>query len=351
MPIAVRRAALLVLCLLACSAVATFLGSRDHVGRAWADPAGAKPAKPDARQQRDPAGWGSDHVGQELPEFVDSGECLFCHRNDVGPTWVGNKHSQTIRDATPNNPAVKALAADPATQALAPAAQLVMGDSRANRFLKRSQQYGRLDLLSVLASATGRGGRFKLSETEKPHWDVDSFGKDCAGCHATAVDSESHVFTTVSIDCFACHGDGPLDHANDTKLMPLAKARHDSPAVVTSVCASCHIRFGKSKSSGLPYANNFVAGDNLFKDYEFDWSIVDDPQLNPGDRHVLDNIREVVVYGNEQMTCLSCHEVHPGTTLKHRDLPEQAYCAHCHEPGKPKKEHLHYEVHSQRCRY
>ena len=133
--------------------------------------------------------------------------------------------------------------------------------------------------------------------------------------------------------------------------MPLAKKRHDSPAAVTSICAQCHIRFGKSKSSGLPYPNNFVAGDNLFKDFQVDWALADDPQINPADRHVLDNVRDVVVNGRDTMTCLSCHEVHTGSTKRHRDVPEQKYCAHCHEPGKSLKEHIPYEIHSSRCQY
>ena len=42
----------------------------------------------------DPAGWGSDHVGQPVPEYVDGNECLFCHRNDVGVTWSDNRHNR-----------------------------------------------------------------------------------------------------------------------------------------------------------------------------------------------------------------------------------------------------------------
>jgi hypothetical protein len=59
----------------------------------------------------------------------------------------------------------------------------------------------------------------------------------------------------------------------------------------------------------------------------------------------------VVLHGNEQITCLSCHEVHSGRSLRHRDLPDQTYCQHCHEPGKPKREHKRYEVHSELCEY
>jgi hypothetical protein len=205
-------------------------------------------------------------------------------------------------------------------------------------------------MLSVDA-ALSRTGRARLEHVENPTWDARSFATECAGCHATAVDPETHAFATVAHDCYACHGDATEDHANDPSLMPLAKKRKDSAAVVTSICASCHVRFGKSKSSGLPYANNFVAGDNLFKDFQVDFARADDPKLNLADRHVLDNVRSVVLFGNESMTCLSCHDVHAGSSKRHRDVPDQKYCQHCHESGKPKTEHLRYDVHSERCRY
>jgi hypothetical protein len=302
------------------------------------------------RPRLDPAAWGQDHIGQPLPEYVDSGECLFCHRNDIGPSWTKNKHSQTIRDAFKDHPAVQALAANPAAAPLAAQVELILGDSRANRFLKRSAEFGHFDLLSAVA-VPARGTRFRLQQADNPHWDSAIFARRCAGCHTTGIEPATQAFTTASLDCYVCHGDGPLEHANDTKLMPLARARRDSPAAVTSICAQCHIRAGRSKSSGLPYPNNFVAGDNLFKDFEVDWSLADNADLNPADRHVLDNVREVVLFGNEQLTCLSCHEVHQGTSLRHRELPDQAYCQHCHQPTKSKKEHKHYDVHSPLCGY
>ncbi|HEY4311899.1 MAG TPA: cytochrome c3 family protein [Pirellulales bacterium] len=298
----------------------------------------------------DPAAWGEDHVGQELPEYMESGECLFCHRNEVGTTWGTNKHNRTIREPEADNLALAALRADPATKQPADEVQLIMGDTRETRFLKRSAAYGKLDLRTVGATLS-RTGRAKLDHVDKPTWNTEIFAAECAGCHATAVDPETHAFAAPSLDCFTCHGDAPAKHANDPKLMPLAKARKDSPAVVTSICAQCHVRFGKSKSTGLPYANNFVAGDNLFRDFQVDFALADDVKINPADRHVLDNVRDVVLYGRESMTCLSCHQVHTGSTKAHRDVPDQKYCLHCHEAGKPKKEHIPYEVHSQRCQY
>jgi hypothetical protein len=309
--------------------------------------AGAPPA---ASKTLDPAAWGTDHVGQPIPPYMESGECLFCHRAEIGTTWGPNKHNRTMRDADPKEPATEALAANPQTKPFAGEVQLLLGDTRANRYLKRSTAYGKVEMLSVPA-IYGRGRRPRLDVQGKPAWDATTFATECAGCHATAVDSETHAFSAVSLDCYTCHGDAPTEHANEPELMPLAKARKDSPQVVTSICASCHVRFGKSKSTGLPYPNNFVAGDNLFKDFEVDFDRADDPKLNPADRHVMDNVRDVVVRGNESMTCLSCHNVHSGSSKAHHDLPVVRYCQHCHDASSPIKGHKTYEVHSDRCRY
>jgi hypothetical protein len=255
-----------------------------------------------------------------------------------------------VRPAEEGDTGVAALAADPATKALAADVQLVVGDTRAERFLKRSPAYGKLEMLTPFASF-GRGKRARLEAKDNPRWDTEVFALECAGCHTTGVDPETHAFSAPYLDCFACHGEAPAEHANDAKLMPLAKARKDSAAAVTSICGSCHIRFGKSKATGLPYPTNFVAGDNLFKDFQVDWTKADDPKLNPADAHVMRNVRDVVLYGRETTTCLSCHDVHTGSSKKHRDLPVTEDCRLCHGSGDPIKGHKTYEVHSERCKY
>src|SRR5262245_46437066 len=71
-------------------------------------------------KQLDPAAWGADHVDQPLPAYTEGGECLFCHRHQVGVTWQTNKHNRTIRDAEPTEPAVTALRDNDSTKAIAP---------------------------------------------------------------------------------------------------------------------------------------------------------------------------------------------------------------------------------------
>ncbi len=308
-------------------------------------------APPPERPQLDPAAWGDDHAGEEVPLYVEGGECLFCHRNDVGEDWADDKHNLTIRDVEAESPPVEALARADTTSPFVEQLELILGDDRQNAFLRRSDAYGQVELLTVRANK-GRGRRWRLhGDIDAPQWDTEIFAQQCSGCHATGVDSSDGTFITVAHDCYVCHGDGPLEHANEPELMPLAAAREDAPREIAGICGQCHIRFGRSRTSGRPYPNTFVAGDNLFRDFEVDWQRADDPELNPADRHVIDNIREVVLYGNEELTCLSCHQVHGNSTERHRDLPESRQCAHCHEPGGDKKVHRTYEVHSELCGY
>ena len=61
------------------------------------------------------------------------------------------------------------------------------------------------------------------------------------------------------------------------------------------------MRTGKSRSSGLPYPNNFVAGDNLFRDFRVDLTEMAIQKLNPADRHVQENVRDVVLLGERKL--------------------------------------------------
>ena len=60
-----------------------------------ARPSGQQPV--DTQKMVDPAAWGSNHVGKPVPEFIHGDECLFCHRNDIGPGWQKNSHGITLR--------------------------------------------------------------------------------------------------------------------------------------------------------------------------------------------------------------------------------------------------------------
>ncbi len=178
----------------------------------------------------------------------------------------------------------------------------------------------------------------------------DVFANRRAGFHATAVETATRTFSAFGHDCYVCHGVVDLNHTGDTRLMLLSKKRRDGPEVVTSICAQCHLRGGKSQSTGLPYPNQFVPGDNLFKEYQVKFALADESSLNAGDRHVYRNVRDVVVNGSET-TCLTCHKVHGQSTEKHRRVLREDICLDCHNAEGPRKVVKPYTVHSSLCEY
>jgi predicted CxxxxCH...CXXCH cytochrome family protein len=265
--------------------------------------------------------------------YVTGDECLFCHR-DIGPTWPDNRHQLTVRAAAPDDPALSALRARDEGEAFADETQFLMGAERVTRFLKRSEKYGQLDLLSMsyVAQTNGRYDNGAWRRVDAPDWDKTAFADRCAGCHATAVDVKSRAFSAVSLDCFVCHGDVPLEHSKDVSQVLLSD-QNCPPREVVSICGQCHLRGGKSRSSGLPYPNTFVAGDNLFRDFQVDFSDAAINALTAVDRHVYQSARDVVAHGQLSTTCLTCHNVHGQHTENHQQLEETAICATCHLPG------------------
>jgi hypothetical protein len=303
------------------------------------------------KRKLDPAAWGTDHVDKPLPEFLSGDECLFCHRMDVGPTWSKNRHFLTMRIVPLRSKSEAALNKNASTKNFSAEVEFIMGGKRHIRFLKRTKKYGHFALLSAAWTPAKNGNSGKLIRTDNPHWNEQQFGKSCAGCHASGLDAKTESVTAVSLECFTCHGDVQLEHSKDTSKAILSKKRNDSARVVVSICGQCHIRTGKSISTGRPYANHFVAGDNLFRDFEVDWSEKHLKSLNPADRHVLENIRDVVLLGNSEVTCLSCHTVHKQTSEKHQLLSDQAICFNCHHANGSKAELKPYKVHSRVCEY
>ena len=302
------------------------------------------PAKPS-----DPKDWGSSHAGKPVPDFIHGDECLFCHRNDIGPGWQKNAHGLTVRQRE-DAPELEEILKQPALSGVASQVEYFMGSRHRVRLLKKDG-YGKFALLNTQAVMGADGHVQKLIEQEKPAWDKDRFANRCAGCHTTGVDTSTKAFSAFGLDCYTCHGVVDLKHTGDTSLIFLSKKRRSDARAITSTCAQCHLRIAKSRSTGLPYPNNFVAGDNLFQDYAVDFSKADDESLNPGDRHILQNVRDVVVNGSEFPTCINCHDLHKQSSFKHRRAPRAAICADCHNAEGPLQGSKPYTVHSDLCEY
>ncbi|MEO8028009.1 MAG: hypothetical protein ABI823_16110 [Bryobacteraceae bacterium] len=298
-----------------------------------------------AQEKRDPAAWGSSHAGKEIPEFVHGDECLFCHRADIGHDWPKNAHGATLREVQ-DAPDLAALLKDPKAAPFAKEVTHFLGSRNFARFLKKDG-YNKFDIQELRAVKSAAG----WTTAGAAGWNKTKFQDQCAGCHATAIDPATKSFGAIGHDCYVCHGVVDLNHTKDTSLIWLSKKKHGDTKAVTSICAACHLRgMAKAKSTGLPYPNNFVVGDNLFKDYQVDFSKLDDPNLNAGDKHVLRNVQDVAVLGSD-VTCLSCHRVHTHNTERHRRVLTTASCQDCHNASGPKKEIKKYAVHSALCEY
>jgi hypothetical protein len=291
------------------------------------------------QQRTDGAAWGDDHVGKPFPSFMTGDECLFCHRA-IGATWIDNRHQLTIRPADRDDPASTVLAEHAGGDGFADETRYLMGSQRITRFLKRSILYGKLDLLSAsfvptrndrAGSTVTRANQFggELNHRDVLHWDTSTFSDRCAGCHTTAVNPITRAFSALSLDCVTCHGDIKLEHTSDASSLLLSRD-HQDPRQIVSICGQCHLRGGTSKTTHLPYPNTFVAGDNLFRDFQVDFSDAVIEKLQGGDLHIFLNARDVASFGRLETTCLTCHDVHKQGTEKHQSLEAAAICASCH---------------------
>ncbi len=315
------------------------------VGFTWHTPASNAQA---ADAPLDPAAWGEDHVDKKLPQFTEGGECLFCHRTESISKWDRNRHQRTMRLAAPDEPAMQALA-DAGLDELANEVGLLLGAGEHARYLQKSAKYGQAEMLPVTFTNNDEGGT--LAHADSAVWDTVAFAERCAGCHASGIDRETLAYQAVAHDCFVCHGEVPTTHTAKPEEALFAKAGQHGPEVLTAICASCHVRTGIAKSTGRPYPTNFVPGDNVFKDFEIDFSDDAIAALNPIDAHVLMNVRDVVVRGIVGETCMTCHDVHDQNTEAHELLKTRQDCYVCHQEGVRKSDVPPFDVHSAICEY
>ncbi len=237
-------------------------------------------------------------MAAEPIDYPTGDSCLFCHRSEVGTTWLDNAHAWTIRPVG-EPPAVSGKLPQQATHVI----------GRDHFRALRQSGYGRF---AMLASAGGQ-------------WEEEAFGKQCAGCHTTAVSPKTKEFQAIALDCYTCHGNVPEDHAEKRGNALLSRARESNAAEITSICGSCHLRGGRSRTTGLPYPPGFVPGDDLFKDFEVDLKRRTD-QLDASDRHVYETAKSVLE-GTSEDTCVDCHRVH--TAPEPRDPARKRFSAVC----------------------
>lgn len=232
----------------------------------------------------------AERQAQSIADYPTGDSCLFCHRDDIGSTWLVNSHAWTVRPVG-EAPAVSPVPAD---------ATHVIGKDKF-RPLKQNGY-----------------GKFALLTLGKTSWQPNVFEKQCAGCHTTAVNPQTGEFSSIALDCYSCHGNVPEDHATRKGTALLSRTRPNADKEVISICGSCHLRGGRSKASGRPYPHAYVAGDDLFKDFQVDVQLDTKAQLDSSDSHVYLKTRAVLEGGSDK-SCADCHRIHGPPEAQQRD--------------------------------
>src|SRR4030095_9214918 len=104
----------------------------------------------------DPKAWGGNHVGKQVQEYVHGDECLFCHRNDIGPTWQKNAHGVTVRQREDAPELAKTLASAPDLAEVAKQVEYFLGSRHRARLLKK-EGYGKFTMLNAQLALGGNG--------------------------------------------------------------------------------------------------------------------------------------------------------------------------------------------------
>jgi hypothetical protein len=185
-------------------------------------------------------------------------------------------------------------------------------------------------------------GKFDLLSRDGKTWDKQAFALRCAGCHTTAVDPQTHAFSTSSLDCYTCHGVAPENHPNDTSLIWFSKKHSKDPKQIVSICGQCHLRGGKSKIERPSLPQQLRGGRRSFR------------RLPGGFRQERGPYRPQRTRRSDErgdVTCISCHKIHGDTSAKHRFVLSGPICLDCHYADGPKKVVKKYTVHSDLCEY
>lgn len=213
-------------------------------------------------------------VIQDIPlesaNYVGVGECALCHRN-VLRDHRQTRHSMTLRDVANTRLILGAFDQGDDTRTVQfPDEDSPRAFSAADiRFAlgtgKNVQRYvyqADLDTFLVLPAQwnvnTQSWERYGPDEA----WPSDAFdfGRNCAGCHTTNLDSQDFYWGDNGVQCESCHGPGSLHVEAAQEELDLATIR---ASIVMSpdpqICGQCHSR-GVEPDTGLPFPIDYRPG-------------------------------------------------------------------------------------------
>ncbi len=279
--------------------------------------------------------------GPGLAGFEGSPLCQSCHPSEHA-SWEGSQHARSVRppgekDRDLLSRSILCADRDPV---------LVLGERHARRYMVPSpHEQGKHVLLPC---------RWDVAEAAWSHlheddWDRLTWERGCAACHTTGFSSDSLDYHEAGIGCEACHGPGSRHGTYEDRGGMIAFAALPAAREVT-LCGSCHLQGGTSRSTGLNFPKNYLAGDDLFADYRFDWSLLNagaQESGNPIDIHQKILIRDHVARegeGGSGLRCTSCHAIHGNGHEKHVSVGREEYCHLCHE-----KDGFQLKEYSQAC--
>ncbi len=320
-------------------------------------------------------------VGQiSIAEYVGGQQCAACHI-DATNSWLGSHHDLAMQvadansvlgdfdDAEFNYNSVKTeffrRGIEYWVRTDGPDGELTEYQVTHAFGVEPLQQYlvemtgGQVQALSIAwdSRPTAAGGQrwFHLypddtvDHTDPLHWTGTflNWNSSCAECHSTnlqknyalATDSYSTVFSSIDVDCEACHGPGSL-HVTSPEQAPLLLARdaearwlfvddtgiaRRTPALASrqelETCAQCHSRRSQ-------FSDDFAPGDAFLDGFRP--SLLEE-NLYHADGQIQD---EVYVYGSflqsrmhaAGVSCSDCHDPH-STRLR---FDGNALCGQCH---------------------
>jgi predicted CXXCH cytochrome family protein len=212
-------------------------------------------------------------------------------------------------------------------------ARYVLGEKHSRRFLVPSEKEPGRHVLLPCRYDVGPAEWVPLHASD---WKDLTWERGCGACHATGFSSAEQSFHELGVGCEACHG-ASSRHGGFSDRGGMAHFGAMSPREEVTVCASCHLQGGRSRTTGLNYAKDYDPGDDLFSDYAFSWESLDavaEDAANPIDIHQKLLIRDQAGPGSEgrqgELRCTSCHEAHGFGHARHVELPRREYCYLCH---------------------